>query len=224
MRRSGTWWSATGAWWQWSTVTAGRVTHLLWGDRAEPSVLAGATARIKVDEAPYTAAATPSGTEKKRLAMSPPDSRSAKRIKSGRASEATSSAQVTIGPQSLRFRIGELVHVMGLDDTVSQHVEAGHFFLSNTAVDTQYIITICCSALAIIFLLVYLLVQLSVLCILSFLSRQIICAVTDMTEFIMQNPKEVLRRLRSGHMASQTFLDISVLFVDICNFMLWYTE
>eukprot|EP00727_Mastigamoeba_balamuthi_P012369 m51a1_g7755 putative family 3 adenylate cyclase (1141) ;mRNA; f:84511-89277 len=43
----------------------------------------------------------------------------------------------------------------------------------------RYIIAICCSALAAIFLLVYLLVELSVLRILSSLSTQIICAATN---------------------------------------------
>eukprot|EP00727_Mastigamoeba_balamuthi_P012367 m51a1_g7753 putative adenylate guanylate cyclase (809) ;mRNA; f:57095-61312 len=107
----------------------------------------------------------------------------------------------------------------------------------------RYIIAICCSALAAIFLLVYLLVELSVLRrtedrikirgkseirnvtravneLLSALERR-----TMQTEFIMQNiyPEEVLRRLRSGQSTSQTFQDTSVLFVDICNFTLWFT-
>eukprot|EP00727_Mastigamoeba_balamuthi_P000878 m51a1_g10788 hypothetical protein (711) ;mRNA; r:486-12155 len=63
----------------------------------------------------------------------------------------------------------------------------------------RYILAICCSALIAIFLLVYMLVELSVLRILSSLSRKIIAA-SNGTEFIMQNiyPEDVLRRLRSS--------------------------
>eukprot|EP00727_Mastigamoeba_balamuthi_P002278 m51a1_g12047 putative adenylate guanylate cyclase (601) ;mRNA; f:3497-6378 len=77
----------------------------------------------------------------------------------------------------------------------------------------RYILAICCSALIAIFLLVYMLVELSVLRILSSLQ----------TEFIMQNiyPEDVLRRLKSGQTISQTFQGTSVLFADICNFTLW---